>query len=64
MTERDWNDDSDYDDAVQKAERATRFGWAAIAVTTGVLGCLLIVLAVVCVVAVMACVYVVVAMDY
>ncbi|MEV5881478.1 hypothetical protein AB0L74_01885 [Streptomyces sp. NPDC052020] len=64
MADRGWYDDSDYHDAVQQAERATRFGWAAIAGTTGVLGCLLITLAVICAVAVLACLYVVVSMNY
>lgn len=64
MADRGWDDDSDYRDAVQRAERATRFGWAAIAGTTGVLGCALIALAVVCAGAVLACLYVVVAMDH
>jgi hypothetical protein len=63
MTDRDWNEDSDYDDAVQRAEQVTRFGWAAIAGTIGVLGCALIAMAVVCVVVVIGCVYVVMAMD-
>ncbi|MFF1963747.1 hypothetical protein ACFVW5_09045 [Streptomyces sp. NPDC058232] len=63
MTDRDWNDDSDYDDAVQRAEQATRFGWAAIAGTIGVFGCALIATAVVCVVAVIGCLYVVMALD-
>ncbi|MEU6882445.1 hypothetical protein [Streptomyces sp. NPDC046712] len=64
MAERGWNDSSDYDDAVQRAEQATRLAWTAIAGTTGALACVLVVMALVCVVAVMACVYVVVAMDY
>lgn len=63
MTDRDWNDDSDYDDAAQRAEQATRFGWAAIAGTVGVLGCTLIATAVVCVVTVIGCLYVVMALD-
>ncbi|MER5370225.1 hypothetical protein [Streptomyces sp. NPDC002722] len=64
MADRDWYDDSDYQDAVQRAERATRFGWAAIAGTTGVLGCVLIAVAMICAVAVLSCLYVVVAMDH
>ncbi|WP_371661660.1 hypothetical protein [Streptomyces sp. NBC_00280] len=63
MTDHDWDDDSGYRDAVRRAERATRFGWAAIAGTTGVLGCALIVMAVVCAVAVVAGLYVVVSMN-
>lgn len=64
MAGRDWYDDNDYHDAVQRAERATRFGWAAIAGTTGVLGCALTALAVTCAVVVLACIYAVVAMNY
>ncbi|MEW2490259.1 hypothetical protein [Streptomyces sp. NPDC048411] len=64
MTDRDWDDDSEYHNAVDRAERATRVGWAVIAGTTGVLGCVLIAMAIVCVVAVVACVYVVMAADY
>ncbi|QGZ50392.1 hypothetical protein GPZ77_20300 [Streptomyces sp. QHH-9511] len=64
MTDRGWYDDSEYQDAVQRAERATRFGWAAIAGTTGVLAFALLVVAVVCAVAVLACIYVVMAMNY
>ncbi|MCT2546701.1 MULTISPECIES: hypothetical protein [Streptomyces] len=64
MADRDWYDDSDHHDAVQRAERATRFGWAAIAGTTGVLGCVLIAVAMICVVAVLSCLYIVVAMDH
>lgn len=63
MTGRDWYDDSEYHNAVDRAERATRIGWAAIAGTTGVLGCVLIAMAIICVTAFVACVYVVMAMD-
>ncbi|MGF0175796.1 hypothetical protein ACQF36_36550 [Streptomyces sp. Marseille-Q5077] len=63
MTDRSWDDESGLRDAVQRAERATRFGWAAIAGTAGLLGCALIAMAVVCVVALAACLYVVVAMN-
>ncbi|MFF7143665.1 hypothetical protein [Streptomyces nodosus] len=34
MTDRDWYDDSDYESAVERAERMTRVGWAAIVGTT------------------------------
>ncbi|MFF5334000.1 hypothetical protein [Streptomyces sp. NPDC013181] len=36
MTEGDWYDDSAYDDAVQRAKRATRFGWLTIGATVAV----------------------------
>lgn len=64
MADRGWYDDSEYHDAAQRAERATGFGWAAIAGTVGALGCALIVLVALVVVAVVACLYVVVVMDY
>ncbi|QGV82354.1 hypothetical protein [Streptomyces ficellus] len=64
MTDHRWDDDGEFRDAVQVAERATRFGWAAIAGAAGVLGCLLIAMAVTCVVAFIACLYVVMAMDF
>ncbi|WP_393058343.1 hypothetical protein [Streptomyces sp. LN549] len=64
MTDRDWYDDSEHDDAVQRAERATRFGWATIAGAVGALGCALVALAVVGVAAVVACLYVVMAADH
>jgi hypothetical protein len=64
MADRGWYDDGDYHDSVQRAGRAARFGWAAIAGTAGVLGLVLIALAVICVVGVLACLYVVMAMDH
>ncbi|GAA2220743.1 hypothetical protein [Streptomyces indiaensis] len=64
MADRGWYDDSDYHEAAQRAERATRFGWSAIACTTGALGCVLITVAVLCVVAVVACLFVVVSSHY
>ncbi|MDI9886894.1 hypothetical protein QMZ92_21610 [Streptomyces sp. HNM0645] len=64
MADRGWYDDSDYHEAVQRAERARRSGWSAIAWTTGALGCVLITIAVLCVVAVVACLFVVVARNY
>ncbi|MFB7917196.1 hypothetical protein [Streptomyces sp. NPDC056061] len=64
MADRGWYDDSDHHDAVRQAERATRFGWAAIAGIAGGLGCVLIAAAVICAVAVLACLYVVVASHY
>jgi hypothetical protein len=63
MTGRDWNDDGAYDDAVQRAERVTRFGWAAIAGITGLVGCTLVAMAVICGAVVIACAYLVVAMN-
>ena len=61
MSDRGWDDDSGYHDAVRRAERVARFGWAAIGGTVGALGCALIAAAVVCAVAVAAFVYLVVA---
>lgn len=37
MSDDEGCDDRDYRDAVRKAERATRWGWAAIAGVTGLL---------------------------
>lgn len=64
MADRGWYDDSDYHEAVLRAERARRFGWAAIAWTTGVLGCVLITIVVLCVVVVAACLFLVVSSHY
>lgn len=67
MTDHNWydvSDDSDYNDTLQQAEHAERFGRAAIVGTAGALGCVLVALAVVCVGVVVACLYVVVAADY
>ncbi|MEU8698023.1 hypothetical protein AB0C61_10155 [Streptomyces sp. NPDC048680] len=64
MTDRDWYDDSEYADAVQRAERATRCGWATIAAVTGSLGCAPAASAVVGIAVVVACYYVVVAAHY
>ncbi|MDX2546379.1 hypothetical protein ACOT81_37185 [Streptomyces sp. WI04-05B] len=63
MADRGWYDDSDHDEVVQRAERATRFGWAAIAGSVGALGCAVLALAVGLVVAVLGCLYVVVAIG-
>ncbi|WP_327727380.1 hypothetical protein OG250_09165 [Streptomyces sp. NBC_00487] len=63
MSDRGWDDDSEYQEAVRRAERATRFGWSAIGGTLGALGCALIAAVVVCAAVVVACVYVVVAMP-
>ncbi|MFF5975029.1 hypothetical protein ACFY7C_26335 [Streptomyces sp. NPDC012769] len=54
---RDWHDDSAYTDAVQRAERATRFGWTAITATTATLGCALIAAIALCAGAVLAGIY-------
>ncbi|MEU9626021.1 hypothetical protein ACFZDB_15265 [Streptomyces luteogriseus] len=64
MADRSWYDDSDYHEAVGRAERATRFGWSAIAWTTGVLGCVLVTVAALCVVAVVACLFLVMSSLY
>ncbi|MGW5125938.1 hypothetical protein ACWEQ7_18100 [Streptomyces sp. NPDC004069] len=37
MTDRDWYDDSDYERAVERAERMTRVGWTAILGVTGLM---------------------------
>ncbi|MFE6974449.1 hypothetical protein [Streptomyces sp. NPDC057682] len=63
MNGRDWNDDSEYEDALRRSERAARSGWVAVTGTLGVLGCALVALAVLCVAAVVAGVYVVMAAD-
>ncbi|MFE1206676.1 hypothetical protein ACFW5V_33840 [Streptomyces sp. NPDC058762] len=60
MADRDWNDDTAEQDAVRRADRAARAGWAAIAGVTGALGCALIVDAVFCALVVVGCLYVVV----
>ncbi|WP_432104557.1 hypothetical protein [Streptomyces sp. bgisy091] len=57
MNDRGWGDDSEYHDAVRRAARATRNGWAVIAGTVGVLGCALTVLAALCAVAVVSALY-------
>lgn len=64
MSERGWDDDGEYHDAVRRAERATRFGWAAIGGTLGALGCALAAAVVVCAVVVVALAYAVVAMHH
>ncbi|WP_371575895.1 hypothetical protein [Streptomyces sp. NBC_01314] len=64
MSGRGWDDDSEYHDAARRADRAARFGWAAVGGTVGALGCVLIAAAVVCAVAVAAFVYLVVARGY
>ncbi|MFJ7341426.1 hypothetical protein ACIQU3_14170 [Streptomyces sp. NPDC101110] len=64
MADHGWYDDSDHHEAAQQAERATRFGWSAMAWSTGVLGCALITTAVLCAATVAACVFVVVSSHY
>ncbi|GAA4076353.1 hypothetical protein GCM10022284_10300 [Streptomyces hundungensis] len=64
VADHGWNDDSDYRDAVQRAEQATRLGWAAIAGVAGTLGCALIALAGACALAFIGCLYVVMAPNY
>ncbi|MEV5602951.1 hypothetical protein AB0L33_16070 [Streptomyces sp. NPDC052299] len=63
MAENDWSDDSAYDDAVRRAQRATRVGWTAITGTVTALGCVAVVAAVACLAAVVACAYVVVSVN-
>ncbi|MFC9115376.1 MULTISPECIES: hypothetical protein [Streptomyces] len=64
MADQGWHDDSEYHEAVRRAERATRFGWSAIAWTTGTLGCALVTVALLFVAAMVAAVYVMVASHY
>ncbi|MER5520332.1 hypothetical protein [Streptomyces sp. NPDC002763] len=64
MADRDWYDDSDHRDAVRRSQRATRFGWSAIAGTAGALGCALVALAVVGAAAVLGGLYVVMATNH
>ncbi|MFE9170036.1 hypothetical protein [Streptomyces kebangsaanensis] len=64
MTEGDWYDDSDYDEALRRADRATRLGWKVIAGVTGLLGLGLIAAAVGSVAVVVAAVYVLMVSDY
>ncbi|MFF4397827.1 hypothetical protein [Streptomyces sp. NPDC001480] len=61
---RDWCDDGDQLEVVRRAERATRFGWAAITGVAGLLGCALIAVPVVLLGAVVACAYVVMAAQH
>ncbi|WP_329385322.1 hypothetical protein [Streptomyces sp. NBC_01716] len=37
MTERDWDDDTEYHEALARAERATRFGWTAMKILVALL---------------------------
>nr|PPQ62272.1 hypothetical protein C5F59_10680 [Streptomyces sp. QL37] len=64
MSDRDWYGDREYCEADRQAERATRFGWAAIAGTAGAPGCALVLLLALCVIAAAACLCAVVAVDY
>ncbi|MFI6413710.1 hypothetical protein [Streptomyces sp. NPDC050585] len=48
MADRDWYDDSGYEDAVRRAGRATGLAWTGIAAVTGALGCALIAMVVIC----------------
>jgi hypothetical protein len=64
MVDRGWYEDGDYHDAVQQAERASRFGWAVIGGTIGVIGCAVLATAFIGVVAVFACFSVVAASHY
>ncbi len=60
MTNRDWYDDSDYESAVERAERMTRVGWKAIAGVTGLMSIATIAVAVFCLAAVVGVAYLVV----
>ncbi|MFE1844417.1 hypothetical protein [Streptomyces sp. NPDC059515] len=61
MTDRDWYDDSDYEGAVEQAERMARIGWRVIAGVAGLLGIAVIAAVVVCLVVVLGMAYAVVA---
>ncbi|MFD6322147.1 hypothetical protein ACFWOL_04550 [Streptomyces sp. NPDC058442] len=63
MTHRDWYDDSDYEDAVEQAERMARIGWRVIAGVAGLLGIAVIAAVVVCLVVVIGMAYAVVALP-
>lgn len=63
MTDRDWYDDSDYEGAVERAERMTRIGWRVIAGVAGLLGIAVIAAVVVCLVVVIGVAYGVVALP-
>ncbi|MGW5327405.1 hypothetical protein [Streptomyces sp. NPDC004014] len=63
MTDRDWSDDGDYENAVEQAERTTRNGWGAIAGVTGLLGVGVIAVVAVCAAVVIGMGYVVVAVP-
>ncbi|RST16385.1 hypothetical protein E2C00_01045 [Streptomyces sp. WAC05374] len=64
MTDRGWYGDSEYCDALQRSQRATRLGWTAIAGATGAVGCALTVVVGLCVAAFVAGMYVVIATDH
>ncbi|MER6676602.1 hypothetical protein [Streptomyces sp. NPDC000983] len=64
MAERDWDDDSGYRAAVRQAERAARFGWAAIGTVVGGVGCAVIAAALVAVAVVVGMVTAVVSSHY
>ncbi|GAB2928779.1 hypothetical protein [Streptomyces mayteni] len=64
MSDSDWYDDRQYEDAVRRADRTTRFGWAAIAGTAGALGCALIAAAVACAVIGLLSLFLVVGTNY
>lgn len=63
MTDRGWYDDEQAD-ALQRANDATRVGWAAITGTVAALSCALIAVVALGIVAVAACLYEVVASHY
>ncbi|MFF7261397.1 hypothetical protein ACFZCL_14070 [Streptomyces sp. NPDC008159] len=63
MHERDWYDDSDLPDEIQRAQRATRVGWAAIAGVTWLLALAVVALIVLTLVVAVAIGYSMAAMD-
>ncbi|MFI1003112.1 hypothetical protein ACIP10_27505 [Streptomyces galbus] len=63
MSDNDWYDDGERRDPIRQAERATRWGWAAIAGVTGFLAVAVLALAVVVMVVVVALGYSAVSMD-
>ncbi|WP_374983310.1 hypothetical protein [Streptomyces fradiae] len=63
MTGRDWYDDSDYESAVERAERMTRIGWRVIAGLASLLGIAVISAVVFCLVVFVSMLYAVVSMP-
>ncbi|MFE1577629.1 hypothetical protein [Streptomyces fradiae] len=63
MTGRDWYDDSDYESAVERAERMTRIGWRAIAGLMSLLGIAVISAVVFCLVVFVGMLYAVATMP-
>jgi hypothetical protein len=63
MSDNEWYDEGDYRDPAQRAERATRWGWAAIAGVTGFLAVAVMALVVVGLVVAVALGYAAVSLD-